>query len=288
MHRFTEISKELLGKCNSDAYIFVNQPGISKLDFLDHKREFNSLQRYIHSSSTALKFEKVEVPQNETFDTLIEYVKDRCKIDKVIKLRGNSSENFDPYIDVERRVIRIDYPILPKAKEMRRKAINDYDKFLRMILAQIPSPAQTVIFTSLEPGKVSRHEAVTPIQIFPELFLEPSRKLELEKNDHNMNIPPTFNEHRTKYSQMSSDYVSIFDSKFISDNYDLIRLIITALIGFLILQVLLPKRKHIGTNSSSKLVAKKTPKKEPKNKSARHNKVETLKLQAAHKDGSKS
>lgn len=246
------------------------------------------MQRYIHSSSTAIKFERVEVPLNETFDTLIEYVKDRCRIDKVIELRGNHSENFDPYIDVERRVIRIDYPILPEAKELRRKAINDYDKFLRMILAQIPSPAQTVIFTSLEPGKVSKHEAMTPMQIFPELFLEPSRKLELEKNDHNMDIPPTFNEHRTKYPQMSSDYVSIFDSNFISDNYELIRLIITALIGFLILQVLLHKRKRIGINPRNKLPAKKELKIESKNKSARHSNAETLKRQATHKNGSKS
>lgn len=95
LERFSVISKELLGQCNSDAYVFINQPGLRKQDFSTYKKEFISLQRYIYSASTALDFESVQLPSNDTFNQLINYVNGECKIDKFISVEGNKTNGFE-------------------------------------------------------------------------------------------------------------------------------------------------------------------------------------------------
>ena len=62
---FIQAAEKFLGVCNADTYVFINQPGLRKLDFLEFETEFVSLQRYIRRSSTAIKFEKVDLlPQD--------------------------------------------------------------------------------------------------------------------------------------------------------------------------------------------------------------------------------
>lgn len=242
LESFSEISKDLLGKCNSDAYVFINQPGLQRSDFSRYKKEFMSLQRYIYSASTAINFETIDVPTNETFDGLISFVQNTCNAREIVSVRGNDADSFEAYVDAARRVIRIDYPMLPEDKELRREAIAAHDQFLRTILAQIPSPAQTVIYTGLQPASHSDSGSLNTASIFPEIFGDPSRVQEVEKNDHDLKIPRNFNEHRPKFPKTNAEYISIFDTKFISDNFHLLHLIVTSLVGFLVLQLLFPKR----------------------------------------------
>lgn len=242
--KFSSIAKDLVNQCNSNAYVFVNQPGLRKQDFTIYKKEFISLQTYIFSSSTALDLGRIEVPSNDTFGELIDYTSEKCNIDKFISLDGNNTDSFEPYIDTATRVIRIDYPKLPEEKELRSQIIAKHDKFLRSVLAQIPSPAQTIVYTALEPGEPVIYGApVDNSPIFPEIFRDPSKLNEVEKNNHDLGIPPQFNKPRAKFQKTEPAYVSLFDSQFITENYDLLRLILSSLVGFLVLQLVFHKSK---------------------------------------------
>ena len=58
---FLETAEKFVGSCDADTYVLVNQPGLRRLDFLEFQTEFASLRRYVKQSSTAIKFEKVEL-----------------------------------------------------------------------------------------------------------------------------------------------------------------------------------------------------------------------------------
>ncbi|QLQ80716.1 hypothetical protein HG537_0E00690 [Torulaspora globosa] len=130
--------------------------------------------------------------------------------------------------------------MLPEDQDLRRQAIADFDKSLRTVLAQIPSPAHTVILTAVGPSQAPDTSLTAPARpIFPEVLLDPAKRQEIEKNDHDLKIPPHFNEHRPKFSEPQTPYMTAFDSEFISKNYNLISLIVTSLIGFVVIQILI-------------------------------------------------
>lgn len=186
-----------------------------------------------------MSFDRVDTPSNATFSELIEYVSEQCGIDKFLVIQGDDSDDYEPYIDAARRILRIDFPMLPEDQDLRREAIIEFDKSLRTVLAQIPSPAHTVILTAIAPSEApDRSVSRSPRPIFPELLRDPARRQEIERNDHDLKIPRQFNVHRPKFSEPQPRYMTAFDSEFISKNYNLIKLIVTSLIGFLLIQIL--------------------------------------------------
>lgn len=243
---FIKAAENFLGTCNANTYVLINQPGLRKLDFLEFETEFISLQRYIKQSSTAIKFEKVDLLPQELYDDLSEFVKEYCDTAKVLRLRGNHTEDFQPFIDNEKRVIIIEYPRLPENTSERREAFRHYDRYLRTILAQIPSPEQKIIYTSLNPGTTLVHESIIPIEIFPSIFDIKSRMGEVEKNNRVLDVPRLpFNDYTPRFSEPPSEYVSVFDSHLIEDNRVLLQLIFTILVGFVLLHLFFTGKRNI-------------------------------------------
>ncbi|KAG0661377.1 Protein big1 [Maudiozyma exigua] len=225
---FKTIAQELIDHCNSDAYIFINVPGLRKLDLVEYGNDMKFLQRYINSSSTKLKFEQVKsLP--ETFITdLIEYIKDKCQFEGHIKLRGNNSDDFTTYIDSGRRVIEINYSPLPENETLRYDSILDLDSYIREILAQLPSPDQTFILTSLHPSPVPEND-YDKMKMFPELF---KNLEEVEKNNMLLDVAPMTIKYNPKYNGMEDVPAFSFDYEFFEENKSLLTCIIAALIGF--------------------------------------------------------
>lgn len=259
--KFEQVTKELLGNCNSDAYIFVNQPGLSKLDFKMYADSWKSLSRYINGSSSVLKFEKVELPRTETndlFDRLMEYTTKKCRIEDKIIITGNDTDSFQPYIDAKARIIRIDFPELPdaddqNAEKSRGEAIEDYDMFLRKILAQIPSPDHTIVYTSLKPGLSHPNEDIIPIEIFPEIFNDESRQTEFERNYRIRDEKPFFHTPNPNFKEVNSKYISVFDEEFVQQNKQILQAIVLGIIGFITLQVFFYFRANVPEVANTKL-----------------------------------
>lgn len=228
--------RELTEDCQFNALIFINQPGLRKDDLIEYEEEFINLEKCLKGSSTAVAFEQVELMPYDTFSQLTEYVQELCRIDKILYVEGDNLESFQHYIDVEKRIIHIEYPPLPEDPEFRRKAIFTFDSNLRKILAQVPSPAHRVIYTSLDSDT---DVLESNGRIFPHILQNKDREAPIERNNHHLNIPPPFNDYRPKWAGMTREYLSIFDTEFIQENKQLLIAIATSLFGFLILQIVL-------------------------------------------------
>lgn len=228
--------REFTEDCQFNALIFINQPGLRKDDLIEYEEEFINLEKYLKGSSTAVAFEQVELMPYDTFSQLTEYAQELCRIDKILYVEGDNLESFQHYIDIEKRIIRIEYPPLPEDPEFRRKAIFTFDSNLRKILAQVPSPAHRVIYTSLDPDT---DVLESNGRIFPHILQDKDREAPIERNNHHLNIPPPFNDYRPKWAGMTGEYLSIFDTEFIQENKQLLIAIATSLFGFLILQIVL-------------------------------------------------
>lgn len=237
------ISKELIENCNSDAYIFINIPGLLEYDLVKYRDEFKYLEQYLQTSTTGLTFEKVDYINDNTFNELIGFTKHICNVNKFMSLRGNDTRQYEPYLDTDKRVIRIDFPPLNGTEEeWRSETISHYDKYLRTVIAQIPSPHQTVILTSLDSdGKaltdLNKEYIKTMIEydgIFNDVIKE---KSDIEKNHRVNDVPLVRNRHKPLYEGLSDEYVSIFDNDFIQDNYQLLQIIGTTIIAFVGYQI---------------------------------------------------
>lgn len=205
-------------------------------------------------SSTAVSFEQVELLPQDTFTQLTEYVQEQCKIDKVLYVEGDNVDSFQTYIDIEKRIIRIEYPPLPEDPEYRRNAIFTFDSNLRKILAQVPSPDYKVIYTSLDPDTDVLESKGT---IFPHIFQDEDRKDPIERNKRQLNPPPPFNAYKPKWAGMTGEYLSIFDAEFIQENRQLLLAITSSLFGYLILQFIFPSYATASEgNTKSKKSAK--------------------------------
>ncbi|CAR25718.1 hypothetical protein ZYGR_0A02850 [Zygosaccharomyces rouxii] len=241
-----QVVREFTEDCETSAFIFINQPGLRKDDLVEYEEEFVNLERYLRKSSTALAFEQVELMPDDTFEQLTEYVQEICRIDKLLYVEGDNLESFQPYIDIEKRIIRIEYPPLPEDPELRGQAILTFDSNLKKMLAQVPSPAHRVIYTSLEPNTDVLESTG---RIFQHIFQDKDREIPIERNNHHLDIPPQFNDYKPKFEGMTGEYLSIFDADFIQENKQLLIAITTSLFGFLILQ-LVPSRSPTTTGTT--------------------------------------
>ncbi|AET40246.1 Big1p Ecym_5503 [Eremothecium cymbalariae DBVPG len=262
--KFKTIATELLEHCNSDAYIFVNQPGLKVSDFTSHSESWPSLSGYIRGCSTALKFEKIEVNGEDHFEDFIKYIKNNCDVNREVRLSGLNPDKFQTYIDINKRAIRIDFPPLPAEDSLptilRDEAIKERDLFLRKVLAQIPSPRQTLIFTSLKSLENKSTEEDTPSDIFPQIFNHESRDEEYERNSRTIDVKPYFPTPRPKFQLPDDSHISVFDPKFLEDNRNILRLIILAVIGSITLQVysMVSPSFRISSSSSKPTTVNKT------------------------------
>ena len=236
---FNAIALELLDHCNSHAYVFVNQPGLRLEDF-DYEDAWTVLPNYLSRSSSALRFEQVEVSPSNVFENLIAHTKRRCDVQREIILRAEQTNQFEPYIDAQSRIIQVHFSPLPgdgrNERPSREDVLADHDQRLRRILGRLPSPAVTVIYTSLEPA--DRLSASPPrAGIFPEIFEHESRRIEYERNDRDLQVNRYFPSHHPKMEPIEEVELSLLDPKFIQSNLKLLKLIAVSAIGSLTWQL---------------------------------------------------
>lgn len=235
---FKIIAEELLGNCNSDAYIFINIPGLNEFDFVEYRDDLKYLEKSFELSSTGLKFEKIELDRS-VFDHLIDFTEQECQVEKILKLTGNDTAQFEPYLDTDKRIIEIDFPALDSMDDQTRsETIDHFDNYLKIVLSQIPSPHQSLILTSLEPSS-QIHKSSSSLEQYDGFFNDiVERKQDVEKNNRLLDIPIIRHKYRPLRQELHSDYVSIFDNDFIQKNYTLLKLIATTTIIFIMYQLI--------------------------------------------------
>ncbi|KAH3687563.1 hypothetical protein WICPIJ_001464 [Wickerhamomyces pijperi] len=135
-------------------------------------------------SSTLGAMPRVDEPLD--YDSLTRYVTSKCGPISTIEIEG--FDEVETYIDSGRRLIHIKFPPLPPAeeKELRHEQLMMADKALRNTLRKLPSPSQTVIYSSsIGPQYFNKlnEKRYAKMGIFPDISKDESRKSEFERND---------------------------------------------------------------------------------------------------------
>ncbi|SCU93068.1 LAMI_0E13102g1_1 [Lachancea mirantina] len=260
---FLGVAREMIGKCQSDAYVFVNVPGLIASDFVDYRNEMMALARYVKLSSTALRFETVTLPEEESdlIENFAQMASGICGIEDLINLNHEDIEGWTAYVDSRPRIITINLAELPanstSDNATRREIIEENDKNLREVLAQIPSPSHTVIVTSTVGKRLLKKQDGVHARIFDDIFEDASKQDDVERNNRVLPIEPYFGQTRPKFEEPSSPFLGVFDKQFYQEYKSTVDLIIMATLGFCSLQILLwYQSAHIGGPQPAKKQSK--------------------------------
>lgn len=155
------VIENLISHCSSDAYVLINQPGLTYDDFVTNDQKiFFNVQKEMDQDSTVVAFPYIESPIS--FNLISKYIIKNCRAE-VIRLDVETQEQLDgphsdvpKYIDTKTRVFLVNLPRLPTYKyqyQLRTQAIHAHDKYLREILRKLPSPYVSIFLTSLDTTK---------------------------------------------------------------------------------------------------------------------------------------
>ncbi|CAI5756403.1 unnamed protein product [Candida verbasci] len=163
----TDIIREIVTQCSSDAYIIINQPGLVYTDLTTEKKDdWPMLRKYLYMSSTIIGLPRVPVLD---LDYIEKYIISTCDAETI-------SGDIE-YYDIRKRVIRLD--------------TENTDEMIRKVLRKLPSPHYTIILTSTEPGYYHPLPEYNEVHdIFHDIL---STHKNIEKNDRFHNIEPNWN-----------------------------------------------------------------------------------------------
>lgn len=258
---FNTVCKTLISHCNSDAVVFVNQPGLSLGDLSEYADQFQYLSSYVRHSSSAMNIERVSVSQDDQesqFESLVRYAMDTCNIYEKVVIEPYEADTYKAYIDAEKKVILIELPeFLNTHNETDRMAlISSNDNRLRNILGQLPSPDISVIYTSFQPSNLAADEFA---EILPAAFDVFDKNAAVERNIRLKDATrPGFVSYRPKFGDFNSISQIKLDKQFLEENLGLLSAILVSTILYLFGQRLSSQSKSQNTTSNS---AKNTTKK---------------------------
>ncbi|SCU85671.1 LAME_0D02278g1_1 [Lachancea meyersii CBS 8951] len=240
---FVNVAEKMISRHRSDAYLFVNIPGLTVSDFAQYHTQLESLEKVLKLSSTALRFEDVEVERTweDVFDKLISFAEEEWDITDRIEVRDNHMESFQRYIDWRPRTIRIDFDEIPS--ENKGEYFGYCDQVLRHVLGQLPTADNTIILTSLVSqnntavAPAGSHEATGLTRIFPDVFEDPQKKADIEKNAQKVQKRHVLNAPKPRFTGMEDTYLSVFDTDFLDQNCTIIELIVLSPLAYAILQL---------------------------------------------------
>lgn len=183
-------------QCLLDAYILIDQPGLTYEDLLDYNRDsWPFLRRYVTLSSLIVGLSWLQTPPD--FDHIESYIVRTCEAEAV---RVDGIEGPD-YYDVRKRVFRVRLRPLPQG-ERRESVALENDEIIRKILRKLPSPHYTILMSSTNPGfshpippaAVEAHPE--RFEIFNEISHHPSRASPVERNNNFHAVEPHWIENR--------------------------------------------------------------------------------------------
>ncbi|KAH3672275.1 hypothetical protein WICMUC_004370 [Wickerhamomyces mucosus] len=181
--RLNEVTRKFIEPCSADAYVLINQPGVT-LDDLQNYESFKFLRTYSFMSSTLGAIPRAAEPID--FDNLASIATSICGASYI---EINNLDEVETYLDTGKRVIRINFPKLPpkEEREARIEALKIADETLRKTLRKLPSPNHSVIYTSLESSPYINklnEKRWSGFTIFEDISRDASRDKEFERNDN--------------------------------------------------------------------------------------------------------
>ncbi|ODQ67081.1 hypothetical protein NADFUDRAFT_49525 [Nadsonia fulvescens var. elongata DSM 6958] len=179
---FNLFTRKLVSSCPSDAYIIIDQPGVSLDDFYPmengilaeddslwtHTRKHMAFSGTVYTGSVQLNSgsETDELHLDSLTNSLIKQC--YCQIVDV-DLTRDDGKPFDKYIDTRCRIIRVKFDPLPTTSFSRLVTLTANDEMINKIMGFIPSPFITTIYTSSSPTEPKSHHTDP---IFQDILIE--------------------------------------------------------------------------------------------------------------------
>ncbi|EGW30887.1 uncharacterized protein SPAPADRAFT_62789 [Spathaspora passalidarum NRRL Y-27907] len=241
----TNLLKKLVTECSSDAYLIVNQPGLTYQDLITaNKDHWPMLRKYLYMSSTTVGIPRIDGVIDLQF--LQDYIVNTCEAEVINVWNEDEGEVVD-YFDIRKRVIRIDLGELPTGSERNLEILN-HDELLRKILRKLPSPHYTIILTSDSPGVIHPvpgvHMAEFPdrFEIFNDIINDPMHSREIEKNNNFHSVEPNWNPIRNSNDRYirnkHNDEVHLLDYDLWTKNEKLISTLIVMILSIFMMKIL--------------------------------------------------
>lgn len=195
----TNMIKKLITQCSSDEYVIVDVPKLSYKDLNDYRADdWPFLSRYISMASSAIGLPFI----NDYIDlSYVEnYIINTC--DALPMIADPNDENSIDYIDVQTRVIRMDFPPMEDEEGERSWQRRQIDEAIRKIIRKLPSPHYTIILTSSERLMVDPRPASAfdkngkKYGVFDAIVNSPHRQEEREFNQLYKKVEPQWNDDR--------------------------------------------------------------------------------------------
>ncbi|RLV94024.1 Protein BIG1 [Spathaspora sp. JA1] len=240
----TNLLKKLVTACSSDAYLIVNQPGLTYHDLTtSNKDNWPMLRKYLYMASTTVGIPRIDGVIDLQF--LQEYIINTCEAEVINVWNEDEGEVVD-YFDVRKRVIRIDLGELPTGKDRNSEILN-HDELLRKILRKLPSPHYTIILTSDSPGvvhpvPVKMEDFPDRFEIFNDIINDPMHSREIEKNNNFHSVEPNWNPIRDSNDRYirnkHQDEVRLLDYDLWTKNEKLITTIFVMILSIFMVKIL--------------------------------------------------
>lgn len=252
------VMNEIYEECSLDAYILINQPGLTYADFKENNDHiFYHIQRKMKDDSTVVGFAQVE-KVNEVFREGIELLKEKCD-GKFIEINIYDQhdllreENLPKYIDSQIRIFQVNLPKLYGNIENRKTMLAAHDRFIDRLMERFPTPYISILVSSLDTSvKDEIYKGATRVSQFKKLSKEfdpfdiitnDPRRLENQELFANVDFEKPKNRDNikqgTKYEEFLQNIVNderdiMFNNEFFNEN----RILVSAmLISFIIFVV---------------------------------------------------
>ncbi|CEP60688.1 Big1p LALA0_S01e16688g [Lachancea lanzarotensis] len=251
---FLEIAEKFISGSRSDAYLFINIPGLRASDFSDHREQLKTIEKYLETSSTALRFENLEIEQEweEVFDKLVSYTEEEWDITDRIELWSDHIDAFERYIDWRPRTVRIEFEQAPAGN---RAGFFAYcDRTIKHVLGQIPSSDTKIVLTS---RTGNTEETESPTRIFSDIFEDPQKKTDIEKNKHTVQKKHELNTPHPRFTGMVDSRLSLVDPAFLKQHGTTIKMIIISSLTYAVAQLILWNRTKGHTRLRQKVAEQK-------------------------------
>lgn len=239
----TNMLKKLITQCSSDAYVIVDQPGLTYEDLTDKKREnWPFLINYLYMSSTIVGLPRIEPGLD--LDFIENYIINTCDAETINVWHDDDNEVTD-YFDVRTRVIKI---TLSPITGDRGGHLREHDDLIRKILRKLPSPHYTIIMTSTNPGLFHpipdfiMSERPNDFEIFNDIVDNPKHNGGVEKNDRFHKVSPNWNPARNtndRYlANKKKDEIHLFDYKLWEKNEKLVATVLVMILSLFMFKTL--------------------------------------------------
>lgn len=239
----SNLLKKFVTACRSDAYLLIDQPGLTPED-LNERNTGNwvTLRKYMSLASTVIGLPWVEEPID--YDFLAKYIVVNCEAETIFL--GQEDDDFEKYLDTRPRVFKVSLSPLPPyiEKEDRVEAMRNHDNLIRDIINKLPSPHYTIILSSSEvvdaddPEPPILEEHPEEYQIFNDIVNHPSREQEVERNTRyfpKMPEPVPYRHTNDRYiSNRRKDEVHFFDTEHLQKEARLLFAVFLILISIIL------------------------------------------------------